>query len=272
MDDTAAGGAAPFRFPAPRHTAQWLPSCTPSKWDETGTTTATPGRSTACRYEGWSARVAFFDQLNHLALNRPERRLEQCPAWIEHDVPFRRKLSAVQTERFAQAALDAVAKNRFSDRSRHGEPDARAQLFLWSCAGQACACFCFGRACVCRIRLARLAEGGEQRAGDAESVIINMPEIGGAENPGRPRKGSLAAGGSSRRARSGRFFRRSRSACGAPGRGAVRAPPGRPWSPSWSEIRASWRAFDCSVVAFFWAFSRTLSGFRWSGSGAKAHE
>ena len=107
-----------------------------------------PGRSTACRYEGWSARVAFFDQLNHLASNRPERRFQQCPARIEHDVPFRRELSAVQTERFAQAALDAVAKHRFSDRSRHGEPDARAQLFLWSCAGQACACFCFGRACV----------------------------------------------------------------------------------------------------------------------------
>jgi hypothetical protein len=34
------------------------------------------------------------------------------------------------------------------------------------------------------------AEGREQRAGDAEALVINRSEIGGAKNPGRPGKGA----------------------------------------------------------------------------------
>ena len=74
----------------------------------------------------------------------------------------------MQAEGFAQAALDSIADHRFTDGSRDGEPDARAEF----------------RVCLAGIDLARLAEGGKQWTGDAESVIIDMPEVGGAENPG----------------------------------------------------------------------------------------
>jgi hypothetical protein len=139
----------------------------------------------------------------------------------------------LQSEGLSQAALDPVADHGRPDGARNSEPDAGA--------------------CGRPAGFARLAEGGEQRTGDAESVIINMPEIGGAQDPGRPGEASLAAGGISRRERGGRLFRRSRSACAVRERAAATAPPGRPWSPSWSEIRASWRAFDYSVETFFWA-------------------
>ena len=80
----------------------------------------------------------------------------------------------MQAERLTKAALDPVAGHRLADRAWNGEAQA----------GAGCGCGVF----------ARPAKGGEQRTGDAESVIIDKPEIGGAENPGRPGKGSSAAG------------------------------------------------------------------------------
>lgn len=86
--------------------------------------------------------------------------MERRAARIENDVPLRRDLIAMQAEGFAQTAFDAVADHGSAESARNGESNARARL---QCGLTAC-----------------LAEGGEQRAGDAESVIINMPEVGRA--------------------------------------------------------------------------------------------
>ncbi len=89
---------------------------------------------------------------------------------------LRRDFGAVQPEGLAETALDPVAHHRLTDRARNGEAQTRPQNH------------CAIGAPVWRIAFARPAKGGEQRTGDAESVIIDEPEIGGAQNPGRPGK------------------------------------------------------------------------------------
>src|ERR1700683_2028205 len=237
-DGSAAAGADPSRRPATLHAVQLLPSCIPNRWDKSGKPKESPEKPTACRYGGWSARVAFFDHSSHLTLNLGELRLQRRAARIEHDVPLRRDFRSVQPEDFAETALDSVADHSFADRARNGEAQAGSQFH--------------------RCAFARPAKGGEQRTGHAESVIINKPEIGGAQNPGGPGKverSTLWFNPSvwfsptvwvRRSGLRGRLFHRSPSACGGREPGAAPAPPGRPCSSFLREIHASWRAYDCS--------------------------
>ena len=114
--------------------------------------------------------------------------MERRGTRIEYDVPLRRDLAAMQTEGFAQAALDAVADHCIAQSARDGEPDSRTNLgrrtiftrpSSWRVFARPSSWRVFARLCFWRV-FARLAEGCEQRTGDAESVIINVPEIGRA--------------------------------------------------------------------------------------------
>jgi hypothetical protein len=77
----------------------------------------------------------------------------------------------MQAERFAQAALDAVANDGSADGAGHGESQPRT-----------------GRG---RRFGTRPAKGGKQRAGDAEALVIDEPEFGGPQDPGSPGKRPL---------------------------------------------------------------------------------
>jgi hypothetical protein len=76
----------------------------------------------------------------------------------------------MEAERFAESALNTIADDGSADSTRDGESQPRTAFRNG-----------FGT---------RPAKGGEQRAGDAEALVIDKPEFGGAENPGRPRKGA----------------------------------------------------------------------------------
>src|SRR5579862_2003583 len=248
MDGSATAGAGPCRRRAVLHAVQLLPSCTLSRWDKSGMRKESPGKPIACRYGGWSARVAFFDHPPHFALDLGELRFQRRAARIDHDVPLRREFGPVQPEGFAKTALDSISDHGFADRARHCEAQTGPT---------------FPRGGVQGRDFARPAKGGEQRTGDAESVIIDKPEIGGAQNPGGPGKVERPALWFNprfsptvwvrRRGLRGRLFHRSRSACGGREPGAAPAPPGHPCSSFSREIRASWRAYDCSVETFSWA-------------------
>ncbi len=75
----------------------------------------------------------------------------------------------MQAEGLAESALDSIAYDGSANGARDGEPQPRTTFRNG-----------FGT---------RPAKGGEQRAGDAEALVIDKPEFGGAEHPGRPRKG-----------------------------------------------------------------------------------
>ena len=94
----------------------------------------------------------------------------------------------MKPECFPQPTLDPVAVDGFPDRSWHGKPKPRLRLGAGSC-------------------IPRKAKSRKQRAGNAETFVINQAEFGGAKNPGRPGKGALT-GFFSWLWRTGQLFRR----------------------------------------------------------------
>ena len=240
MDGTSAAASAPYRSRGEFRNAQSLPSCIPSRLDENGKPTAARVKSIAYRYEDWSARVASLDHPLHFPLDFGKSCIEGLAPRIEHDVPLRTQVGSMQTECLAKPALDAIPNDRSSDCTR----DCKANPGTIRRSGI----------------FARPAKGGEQGTGDAEAVIINKPEIGGAKYPGRPGKGAPAAG-VSRPWRNGRLFRHSPSAYAGREPAAAPAPPGRPCFPSWRENRVSWRACDCWVETFFSACQQLFRAF-----------
>lgn len=129
-------------------------------------------RSIACRYEGRSARVASIDHLPHFLLEIAESSLERRAPRVEDDVPFRSQLRFEQPECLSKAPLDAIPHDRAANGARNGKPKPGAKS--------------------CRIAGAGPAKGGEERTGDAESLVINEPEVGRAQNSRRPGKRALA--------------------------------------------------------------------------------
>jgi len=101
-----------------------------------------------------------------------ERRVKRRTPRIEHDIPVRTEFSPMLTERLAQPALDAVAYHRFSDRSRNRKPEAD------TFSG----------------RSSRQTERREQGAGKTKAIVIDLSEIGRAQDPGRSRKKKRTAG------------------------------------------------------------------------------
>jgi hypothetical protein len=100
-----------------------------------------------------------------------ERRSKRRAPWIEHDVPLRTEFGTVFAERFAQPALDSVARDRFPDRPRNRKPEAD------TFSG----------------RSSRQTERREQGAGEAKAIVIDLSEIGRAQDPGRSRKKKRSA-------------------------------------------------------------------------------
>ena len=181
-------------------------------------------RSIACRYEECRSGVASIDHLSQRAYQLGKGRPFRRAARVEHDVPLRGEARAMQPEGFPEPALDSITDHRSAHGTRKGEPQPRANI---------------GR----RLRT-RPAEGGEQRTGNAEALVIDETEFGGAQDPGRPGKRPQRIGRISWRWNSERLFRRSRSVCAGPARGAATVPPGRLCSSCAPGIRASWRACD----------------------------
>jgi hypothetical protein len=101
-----------------------------------------------------------------------EWRVKRRAPWIEHDVPLRTEFGPVLAERFAQPALDPVARDRFSDRPWNRKPEAD------TFSG----------------RSSRQTERREQGAGEAKAIVIDLSEIGRAQDPGRSRKKKCTAG------------------------------------------------------------------------------
>jgi hypothetical protein len=136
---------------------------------------AATARSIAYRYViSPPLRSAFFDYLPERPLNLRKRSIERRPTGIDHDIPLRSDFRAVQPERFPNAALDPVADHGSADRSRYRE----------SQTGGASG----------RVRT-RQTKGGEQRTGEADTVIIDGSEFGRAQDPRSVRKLQRAAGG-----------------------------------------------------------------------------
>lgn len=113
-------------------------------------------------------RIASIDHLAQRANQVGERRLLSRAARVEHDVPLRSKPGAVETECLPKPALDAVSDDRSADRARNGKSQPGADI--WSGVGT------------------RSTKCGEQRAGDAKTLVIDEPELGGAENARSLRK------------------------------------------------------------------------------------
>ena len=147
-------------------------------------------RSISYRYEGCPASgSAFLNQPLERPLDFRERSGERRPPRVDDNVPLRPNSDALAPERLAHPPLDAIAHHGASDRARNRKTHPRP-------------------AAISRIR-ARQAERREQRVGKADAVVINRSEIGGAQNPGRPRKPQrAAAGGISWFSRSERLSRR----------------------------------------------------------------
>jgi hypothetical protein len=61
-------------------------------------------------------------------LDLAKRGFEGGTPRIEHDIPFGIELGTLQPESLAKTALDAVADNGSSDRTRNGEPKARTRV------------------------------------------------------------------------------------------------------------------------------------------------
>ncbi len=135
-------------------------------------------RSIACRYEGRSARVASIDHLPHFLLEIGESSLERRAPRVEHDIPFRSQPRFEHPECLSQTPLDPIADHRVADRAGNSEtkpwPESR------------------------RVVRTGPAKGGEEGTGDAESLVINKPELGRAQNSRRPGKGALALVGINR--------------------------------------------------------------------------
>jgi len=73
----------------------------------------------------------------------------------------------MEAESFAQSSFNAVAKHGLANRSGNGETQAWTipRSFLSS---------------------SRQTKRGEQRAGKADTLVINFAEVGRAQNPGLP--------------------------------------------------------------------------------------
>lgn len=113
-----------------------------------------------------------------------EAGLKNGAAGVKDNVPARGKLTAVESKGLAEAAFDPVAVDGAAHGSRDGEAQARAE-HLRTFAGK--------------------AECREQGAGDAETMVIDKSEVGGAKDPAGARKGQRSA---SLLWRTGRLFRR----------------------------------------------------------------
>jgi hypothetical protein len=92
-----------------------------------------------------------------------ESGIESGPPGIKHDVPLRPQLGAMQTESLAQTAFDAVALDGAAHGAGNGKSQPRTILWFGNRASQ--------------------TEGGEQGAGDAETMIINESEFDRTEDP-----------------------------------------------------------------------------------------
>jgi hypothetical protein len=139
-----------------------------NRWDESGTRKAASARSIAYRYEERRLGVASIDYLAQRADQVRERRLLGSQARVEHDVPLGTESVAMQAKCLSKPSFDTVTYDGSSDGAGDGEPQPRPG---------------------CRSR-PRPAKGSEQRAGDAKALVIDEPEFGGAQDPGRFRKSS----------------------------------------------------------------------------------
>ena len=102
-----------------------------------------------------------------------ERRGKRRAPGVEHDIPLRTEFSSMFPERFAKPSLDPVARHRFSDCP--GNRESETDTFSG--------------------RSPRQTKRREQRAGEAKAIVIDLSEIGRAQDPGRSWKKKRTAGG-----------------------------------------------------------------------------
>jgi len=187
MDDSARCVSALCQRRATRRIFPLPASCKPNTSAQTGTPKAAAVKAIAYRYAMCRSQVpAFFDH----PCQRPFKIGERCNnrrlTRVKNDVPIdNRPLDPMQPEGRAQPPLDSITDNRSAQRLWYGEPDPYA----------------------CSIAFAPQAKRGEQRTGYSGTVIIDRPEIGGAQNARRPRERLLAAGAGFNGS-SGQLFRR----------------------------------------------------------------
>ena len=107
-------------------------------------------------------RSAFFDHFPQCPLDIWKGGSEGRAPGIDHDVPLRAELRAMQPESFPNAPFDAVADHRSADSARDSKPQSsRVPGWVWACQ----------------------AKGREQGTGKADTVIIDGSELGRAQNP-----------------------------------------------------------------------------------------
>ena len=170
MDDISRSGTDPSTLPAPRRAFRPPPSCIPSKWDENGRPRAAWARSIAYKYAKWPASVpAFFNHLLKRALDFRDRRIKRRTPRVEDNVPLGPELGPMHAKRFTQPAFDPVSQDRAADGARNGEPQT----------------------CAVPMGFSSQTKRREDRARNANAIVIDCPEVSRPQNPRRARKREL---------------------------------------------------------------------------------
>src|SRR6185369_2136188 len=99
----------------------------PNKSGESGRPSVAWARSSAYKSEvaGGRSCVASLDYFLQSAFDVGNAGVEHGTAGVEHNVP-RSEKAPLHPEGFAQAALDAIALDGFTDRARHREAQPRS--------------------------------------------------------------------------------------------------------------------------------------------------
>jgi hypothetical protein len=190
------------------------PSCIPSRSDSNGRRRAGAGKSTAYSPAGpRSLWLASIYQFSHFAAQLGEGRVEDGAAGIHDDIPLGPDQRKILAQRLAEAPADSIPHNRFPDPARHRETDSRTG----------------GTRRIPGIP----AEGREQAGGEASSLIVNLPELGGFENAAGfwkwPARSSPCLPATGRPWWPGRRAHHSPSTSSGPWRGGGTEPPDHPW-------------------------------------------
>src|SRR5579864_3192902 len=128
--DSAADVACPSKHPGVGHTCRSLPSCIPSRWDDSGKPMEAEARGAACRDPTWRLPLsALRHQPIHFASKLLHRRLQSRASRVDYDVPLRRNVLHPNANCFSQPPLHAVSHHSLSEGAWHREAQPRPLLF-----------------------------------------------------------------------------------------------------------------------------------------------
>ena len=123
-DGSAAAGTGPSRSHAPRHTFRRLHACNPNRSDRSGTPRAAMGRGLVYRCGAPALRsIATEKKALYFAPQLRHGRMERFRPRIDDDGPLRIQPIETTAHGLAHPALDTIASDCFTERTRNRKPD-----------------------------------------------------------------------------------------------------------------------------------------------------